>query len=308
MSGHSIRCQKPALSKHISWHITGLRLRQAKGDSGARYMEVEMRAFEREVAFPVLERSLKPRSVGCTVVQDNGLGLNGVKDLIETASQYIDSIQFPFGTCALYEEDVLRAKIDKFAAAGIEAITGGAFLVVALWQHRLVEFLHRASELGFSAVELFDWTGQMQGEERTSAISVSLDQGFRVITDVVHSAASNGPDCPTTQESILKDLADGASKVLVPMHDCRGDQVEALLAQGGVDPDSIIWEPPRGGGQPAYIESLILRLGPNVNMALREPSDILTAEAMRLGLKDKTMVAAFKRKPNWESSCFPDST
>lgn len=62
------------------------------------------------LAYPLQGRLQKPRSQGLTMVIDKGLGLHEIKDLLDTAGDYLDFLKLGFGTSALYPQKILEAK------------------------------------------------------------------------------------------------------------------------------------------------------------------------------------------------------
>ena len=66
------------------------------------------KAWENVITMPVKGRTNKPRKNGLTMVIDKNMGLLRLKDLISTASDYIDIVKLTFGTSAFYMEDLLK--------------------------------------------------------------------------------------------------------------------------------------------------------------------------------------------------------
>ena len=125
------------------------------------------------------DRSTKPRSTGFTMVIDKGLGLQRTQDLIDTAGHVIDDIKLTFGTSAFYGEDILKKKNEMLRQADIDIMPGGTFQEVSVWQGVYPEYLKRARELGFTAIEVSDGTIEMSAEVRKDCIKRALDAGFR---------------------------------------------------------------------------------------------------------------------------------
>jgi len=140
------------------------------------------RAWEGVFRMPEPGRSMKPRTNGFTMVLDKGLGRHAVEDLMATAADYIDFLKFSFGTSAFYDEKVLREKVEIVTGAGVGIYPGGTFLEVTVWQSSYADYLRRAKELGFTAIEVSDGTLQMSDEVRADCIKRALDAGFEVIT------------------------------------------------------------------------------------------------------------------------------
>jgi phosphosulfolactate synthase len=78
------------------------------------------RAMEGVYPMPIEGREDPPRSRGLTMVIDMGNGVGATKDLLELADRYIDIIKISSGSIALYEETVLRKKIEIIKNKGIK--------------------------------------------------------------------------------------------------------------------------------------------------------------------------------------------
>jgi len=258
-------------------------------------------AWDGVFEMPLGGRSKKPRSTGFTMVIDKGLGIERTKDLIETAGPFIDDVKLTFGTSAFYEEALLKKKNEMLRAAEIDVMPGGTFMEVSLWQGRYPQYLERARELGFTAIEISDGTIEMSAEVRKDCIKRALDAGLRVITEVGKKDPNEKVAFSLMHEEIASDLELGAFKVIVEareagkgvgIYDRQGkikeDEMEAILA-GVRDPDTLIWEAPIKSQQ----QYLILRFGPNVNLGNVPPDDILALEALRNGLRGDTLKRAY---------------
>lgn len=250
---------------------------------------------------PCQGRTEKPRQEGLTMVLDKGMGENALQDLLQVASDYIDIIKLTFGTSAFYGRDLLARKNELIVSSGIEVMPGGTFLEVAIWQNSLDAYLKRASELGFSAIEVSDGTIPLSQEERRRAIEQALGRGFKVITEVGKKDPAEQVPLERVHELIAHDLAAGAFKVIIEAREAgkgvgifdgegktRQAEVDRILA-GGASPESLIWEAPLKNQQ----QDLILRFGPNVNLGNIPPEEVLALEALRQGLRGDTLKRAY---------------
>ncbi len=252
---------------------------------------------------PCPGRSRPPRSTGLTMVIDKGLGKHALKDLVDTAGEYIDIIKLTFGTSAFYDRDVLAEKIELVRSPGIDIMPGGTFLEVALWQNTLDRYLNRALDLGFSAIEVSDGTIEVDGVRRREVIKASLDRGFKVITEVGKKDPSETPPLEFIHRLIRDDLRNGAFKVIIEAREAgkgvgifdkdgktRQDEIDHILA-GGVDINDLIWEAPLKNQQ----QDLILRFGVNVNLGNIPPEEVMALEALRQGLRGDTLKRAYRQ-------------
>lgn len=261
------------------------------------------KAWEGVFRMPEPGRSMKPRSMGYTMVLDKGLGPRATEDLMATAADYIDSLKFTFGTSAFYDENILREKVQIVRNAGVDVYPGGTFLEVAVWQDRYAQYLQRARELGFTAIEVSDGTLEMTDEQRADCIKRGLDAGFKVVTEVGKKSPDEKIAVPEMHRQIAADLMLGAMLVIVEareggkgvgVFDNTGAvdecEVDAIVAGVG-DPDKLMWEAPLKSQQ----QYMILRFGNNVNLGNIPTTDVLALEALRQGLRGDTLKRAIER-------------
>jgi phosphosulfolactate synthase len=245
-------------------------------------------------------RTGKPRRAGITAVIDKGLGTNATDDLVEMAGHVIDHVKFGFGTTATVGVEVLRRKIARLVDAGILVYPGGTLLEGAWAAGRLAAFVSRARELGFTGIEVSDGTVDMPAGARAEAIRRTQDAGLHVVTEVGSKDPERQPSPQEMAERLLADLELGADFVTIEaresgrgtgVFDATGHVVESkvdALVGPVADPLRILWEAPIQDQQ-SY---LILRFGPNVNLANIPTADILAVEALRRGLRFETLHAA----------------
>lgn len=249
------------------------------------------------VAFPLTGRSKKPRRKGLSMVLDKGLGLGETEDFLDIAGDHVDLVKLGFGTSALYPDGILQKKINLVRRYGVDIYPGGTFLEVAIAQGRLLPFLQMAKKLGFTAVEVSDGTLFLDLEMRRKAISLATELGFKVLAEVGKKDPDDRQDCCDLARQARIDLQAGAAWVIVEgrefgrgvtVYDGQGrmreESVTAFLEAVG-DPELIIWEAPLKDQQ----QELILRFGPDVNLGNIPPQEVLSLEALRVGLRGDTL-------------------
>lgn len=256
-----------------------------------------MDSWRNMVAFPLSGRSYKPRKNGLTMVLDKGLGLGETNDLLGIASEHIDIIKLGFGTSALYGDGVLQEKVELIKSRGIDIYPGGTFFELAVAQGKLIPFLNLAKQIGFSAIEVSDGTINLDQETRFKAITLACDMGFKVFSEVGKKDPSQQVSSAVLAAQIEKDIEAGASRVIiegrefgtnVTLYDGNGMVKEHFLnefLERISDPQLIIWEAPLKQQQ----QELILRFGPDVNLGNIAPQEILSLEALRVGLRGDTL-------------------
>lgn len=239
----------------------------------------------------------RPRQMGVTMVLDRCQGFRATQDLLELTGDYIDHIKLSFGTSVFIDEPLLRRKIDLTRAYRIDIYPGGTLMEAALVEDVYPQYVKRAVDLGFSAIEISDGTIGMTRPVRNDAIKRALDAGLKVITEVGKKDPAIHLSPYEVCDQIAGDLAQGADKVIfearesgigIGIYDQNGgvlmDEFNAIVSCLGDSRGDVIWEAPRQRQQAA----LILHCGPNVNLGNVKPRDVLGLEALRCGLRFET--------------------
>ncbi|WP_227763095.1 phosphosulfolactate synthase [Zhaonella formicivorans] len=250
--------------------------------------------------FPLGGRNSKPRVKGITMVIDKGLGLTETRELLEMAADYIDLIKLGFGTSALYSAKLLQEKIKLVKSYGVDIFPGGTFLEVAVLQGKLDLYLQKSRELGYTFMEVSDGTIEMSPEFRAECILKAQQAGFTVISEVGKKDSRDTVASSELHRQIRDDLALGVYKVIVEGRE-SGKGVVIYDKEGAIkeqelqdmlkiipDLNAILWEAPLKNQQ----QELIMRFGPNVNIGNVAPGDIMSLEALRVGLRGDTLRAA----------------
>lgn len=247
--------------------------------------------------FPLQGRSQKPRQKGLTMILDKGLGVEETRGLLQTAGAYIDMIKLGFGTSALYPQKILQEKIRLARDYDVDIYPGGTFLEIALLQHKLNEFLAMAKTMGYTAIEVSDGTVNISPEVRAGAVARAASRGFKVFTEIGKKNPLDRVPVEKSLEQIHADMRNGASKIIVEgretgrntgLYDREGhlDRDHVSLILSAVDrPDRLIWEAPLKDQQ----QELIMDFGPDVNMGNIPPSEVISLEALRVGLRGDTL-------------------
>jgi phosphosulfolactate synthase len=259
------------------------------------------KAWEGVTDIPVKDRSSKPRTSGLTMVIDKGIGLNHLKDLIQTSGEYIDILKLTFGTSAFYEKEFLKEKINTLISAQIDVMPGGTFLEVALWKGDEEKYLERAKELGFSAIEISDGTIELDPVARKEIINRALETGFKVITEVGKKDPKEVLPIALIHKLIREDLENGAFKVIIEAREAgkgvgifdlegkiKQEEVDHIIA-GVEDVNQLLWETPIKNQQ----QDLIIRFGPEVNLGNIPQDEVLALEALRQGVRGDTLKRAY---------------
>jgi phosphosulfolactate synthase len=243
------------------------------------------------------ERSQKPRAKGVTMVIDKCQGLTQMRDLLALTGDYIDHWKLTFGTSALLDDDILRRKIALARDHNLLVYPGGTLTEYSILKGVYPEFIRRARELGFNAVEVSDGTIHLSPEIRRDLIRFALDFDLTVIAEVGKKDPREQPSAEALADQALADFETGAAWVIVEARESgKGVGVfgkEGDVHEGDVNTivtalnghlDRLIWEAPLKNQQ----EYFILRFGPDVGLGNIQPREVLATEALRAGLRFET--------------------
>ncbi len=240
---------------------------------------------------------------GVTMVIDGGLGPAEAADALAVAGRWIDHWKLSFGTSALAPEEVLRRKLEMLREAGLLVFPGGTLFEAAAWRNREGEYMRRAAQLGFNAVEISEGTIDLPPERRRRAIARALEHDLTVISEVGKKDPQAQPSARQMAEQARLDVEWGAGWVVVEGRE-SGTGVGVFNEAGGVDMEAVetiadgagaaaerlVWEAPLKNQQAEFIK----RFGRNANLGNIDPARVLAVEALRAGLRFETLQAAVR--------------
>src|SRR5918911_5726896 len=122
-----------------------------------------MESSERPNFLDLPDRPPKPREEGVTHVIDTGLSTVEAEGLMATAADYIDLVRLGWGS-AYVTRDV-RAKIERYRAAGVPVMLGGTLTELAWLRGRVDDLAAWLEELGIEHVEVSSGTLDIPEEE-----------------------------------------------------------------------------------------------------------------------------------------------
>jgi phosphosulfolactate synthase len=255
------------------------------------------RPWDSILSDPLPGRNAKPRICGLSMLIDKGLGIRQTLDLAELAGPYIDFLKLGFGTSTLYPKSFLQNKINILREYDIHVYPGGTLLEAAVIQGRWFEFMQSAKKIGFTAIEVSDGTITMDKEMRRKLIQEARNLGFLVLSEVGKKEEDVHLPIEEQIELIERDLDAGVFKVIIEGRESgksvgiyeangslRKDDIDRLVEKLN-SPDCLIWEAPLIKQQ----EELISKFGPNVNFGNIAPSEIVSVECLRRGLRSDTL-------------------
>jgi phosphosulfolactate synthase len=239
-------------------------------------------------------RRPKPRSTGLTHVIDPGAGPAAVADVLAGGAAHADIWKIGWGTA--YVDTALAAKIALVAGHDVALCLGGTLLEIAWAQGKAQECLTWARDTGFDMVEVSRGTVAMTLAEKSALIRRAA-RDLTVVAEVGSKAPGEQHAGRTWPAECLADLDAGARLVVtegrqsgtVGTYDDQGrvrpDVVEAVVAAVGVE--RVVFEAPRASQQAWFVR----RFGPEVNLGNVAPTDLLSVETLRLGLRSDTATA-----------------
>ncbi len=244
------------------------------------------------------ERVERPKNIGMTMVIDTYLGLQMLRDVLQTSNKYIDHWKCSYGVSAVMPANILHQKLEMLSEYNINTFPGGTLLEAAVIQKNCQSYMVRAKEIGFHSVEISDGTITLPSVRRRNAILCALENGLIPITEVGKKDPTKQPSPDELADQILQDLYWGAEYVIVDAResgcgigifdqqgDLKMDVFRKISSAIGKKIEKVIWEAPLKKQQVAVIK----QIGPNANLGNVNPMDILSLESLRLGLQHESL-------------------
>lgn len=238
----------------------------------------------------------KPRSSGLTMFVDSGLPCGSAEDLMNLVGPYTDFVKIMTGTARLYPRDYLIKKLDIYRQADVRPFIGGQFLEYVLavqGRSSLPFFFEEAQKLGFSTIEVSDNCLPLTDSERHEIIQEAVDSGLSVMGEV--GSKDENVDVETLMDQARICFEAGAELVLVEAAELIEDGIiktEMLDSlRTGLDLERVMIELPGpwiSGVDLSLVEdmkkTLVREFGQDVNLANVAPDEIISTEALRVGL------------------------
>lgn len=257
-----------------------------------------------ERAFPFLRlnrREAKPRRRGLTEIRGpyyTPLGRRMLRDLLETAGEWVDILKFAGGSFVLMPRREVRELIDVCHAHGVSVSTGGFLeFVLARGGERAVErSLEECADLGFDIVEVSSGFLSVPEDDLVRLAARVLRAGLEPKPEVgIQFGAGGASPAGELAAHGTRDVAQavrlarryldaGAHLVMVESEGItegvaswRTDAV-ARLAEG-VGLERLLFE----AADPAVFAWYVKTYGPEVNLFV-DHSQVILLEAIRSGL------------------------
>ncbi len=223
---------------------------------------------------------------------DTGLSVAAVDGLLEVAGDVVDVVKLGWGTALVSAN--LRAKLERYAAAGIPVMLGGTLTELALRQGRVDGLIAWLRELGLRHVEVSDGTIPLEAQLKRELIE-RLAKEFTVLAEVGSKDTDFIMAPYVWVEQIERDLEAGAWKVIAEAREsgtagiyrATGEVRTGLIDEiaHAIDPRRLIFEAPLRAQQ----VWLLKRFGTECNLGNITPADVISLETLRLGLRSDTV-------------------
>lgn len=248
-----------------------------------------------QTALTLPARTAKPRTNGITMVVDGGVPFGALRDIVESAGEYLDFVKFGWGTAVVSGE--LHKKIDLLSASDIDYYFGGTLFEKHVLQGRFEEFRALCHTWSCRYVEVSNGTIDLSNMEKSGYVR-KLANEFQVISEVGFKDAGRSDLLSPRRwiEYVEEDLDAGAQLVTLEAREsgrsgiCHADGqlrvglVEEVVAE--LPRERLLFEAPTTALQ----AHMVRRVGPNVNLGNVPPSAVLALETLRLGLRADTLM------------------
>ncbi len=237
------------------------------------------------------ERIHKPRTYGITMIMDKGLSIPEVHNFLSVSGPHVDIVKLGFGTSFVTPK--LREKIEVYRSYDIPVYFGGTLFEAFLVRNQFQDYIDVVKDYGISYMEVSDGSITIPHTEKCGYIEKLTKYGT-VLSEVGSKDAAHIIPPYKWIELMKAELEAGSTYVIAEAREAgnvgiyrgtgevREGLVQEILTQ--IPGEKILWEAPQKSQQLYFIELL----GCNVNLGNIAPSEMLSLEAMRIGLRGDT--------------------
>ncbi len=236
-------------------------------------------------------RTAKPRESGLTMVMDKGLSLREAEDMVQISGDYIDLLKLGFGTSLITPG--LKEKLKIYKDAGFKVYFGGTMFEAFVIRGAFDEYRKYLDLFGMEYAEVSDGSIVLPHDKKLEYIS-KLSEQVTVLSEV-GAKTTDIPIPDSVWVGYMKsELEAGSWKVIgearesgtIGLYHKDGSANRSLIDDiiQHVDINNVIWEAPNKAQQAWFIKLL----GANVNVGNIAPNEVISLEALRLGLRGDT--------------------
>src|SRR5215831_8672346 len=234
------------------------------------------------------DRLTKPRQNGITMVMDKGLSIEEAKSFLSVSHPHVDIVKLGFGTSFVTPN--LREKIEVYSSYNIPIYFGGTLFEAFLIRNQFEDYISVCKDYGVSYMEVSDGSITIPHAEKCGYIEKLTNYGT-VLSEVGSKDAEHIIPPYKWIQLMQAELNAGSSYVIAEAREAgnvgiyrgtgevREGLVQEILTQ--IPGEKIIWEAPQKAQQLYFLELL----GCNANLGNIAPSEVISLEAMRLGLR-----------------------
>jgi len=235
-------------------------------------------------------RTEKPRQSGLTIMIDKGqMGVRVISDFAEVAGPYCDYAKIAWGSSLITAN--LEDKLAAYRKHGITPMIGGTLFEYCYLRDRVPQLLDFARHYQLH-IELSDGVIDMPRKDKLTWLE-RFGKHVEVFSEIGGKIERQKHDWG---QVIREELSAGAHKIVVegreigPVgQDIRTEFVDTVVAS--TDVSNLVFEAFERKQQVWMIK----HFGPNVNLGNIPPTDLLTLESFRLGLKEHTLLHTHER-------------
>jgi phosphosulfolactate synthase len=234
------------------------------------------------------DRIKKPRDNGITMVMDKGLSIEESKNFLSIAHPHIDILKLGFGTAFVTPN--LDEKIKVYQSYDIPVYFGGTLFEAFLIRNQFNEYIEVCKRYNINYMEVSDGSITIPHAEKCGYIEKLTKYGT-VLSEVGSKDAEHIIPPYKWIQLMQAELNAGSSYVIAEAREAgnvgiyrgsgevREGLVQEILTQ--IPGEKIIWEAPQKAQQLYFLELL----GCNANLGNIAPAEVISLEAMRLGLR-----------------------
>jgi phosphosulfolactate synthase len=237
------------------------------------------------------ERNPKPREHGITMVMDKGLSIREVENFMSVAGPHVDVVKLGFGTA--FVTPMLKEKLEVYRTYDMPVYFGGTLFEAFLIRNQFEDYIRICKEYAVSFMEVSDGSITIPHAEKCGYIEKLCKYGV-VLSEVGSKDAAHIMPPYKWIELMRAELNAGSTYVIAEAREAgnvgiyrgtgevREGLVQEILTQ--IPEEKILWEAPQKAQQLYFLELI----GCNVNLGNIAPSEVLSLEAMRIGLRGDT--------------------
>lgn len=222
---------------------------------------------------------------------DKGLSIPEVHNFMSVSGPHVDIVKLGFGTSFVTPN--LREKIEVYQSYNMPIYFGGTLFEAFLVRNQFNDYIAVCKDYGIEYMEVSDGSITIPHAEKCGYIE-KLTQHGTILSEVGSKDAAHIIPPYKWIELMRAELNAGATYVIAEAREAgnvgiyrgsgevREGLVQEILTQ--IPGEKILWEAPQKAQQLYFIELL----GCNVNLGNIAPTEMISLEAMRVGLRGDT--------------------